>query len=86
MTTTRTCLLCIALSFALSAFPARAQEKEAGLGKRAQSLAKRQFDSSMHSKNRPFEPFRVIGNLYYVGTYELALARGDEVGEHHVFC
>jgi metallo-beta-lactamase class B len=48
----------------------------AGAGARlkqaAQALAKKQIESSFQSMNRPFEPFRIIGNIYYVGASDIS--------------
>ena len=31
----------------------------------------------MEKWSKPFEPFRIAGNLYYVGTADLAVSAGD---------
>src|SRR5262249_28929126 len=38
----------------------------------AQALARRSIESSFRMMNRPFEPFRLIGNIYYVGAADIS--------------
>jgi metallo-beta-lactamase class B len=38
----------------------------------AQALARRSVEGSFRMMNRPFEPFRLIGNLYYVGAADIS--------------
>ena len=36
------------------------------------ALAQQAKDIASDEWTRPFPPFRIVGNLYYVGTYDLA--------------
>src|SRR5205807_10156241 len=38
----------------------------------AQTFAKKQIENSFRTMNRPIEPFRVIGNLSYVGASDVS--------------
>jgi metallo-beta-lactamase class B len=51
---------------------ARGQESESGLGRTARALAKAQIETAFQLMNRPVEPFRVIGNVYYVGASDVS--------------
>jgi metallo-beta-lactamase class B len=42
------------------------------LGQAAQALARRSIESSFRMMNRPFEPFRLIGNVSYVGASDVS--------------
>lgn len=55
-----TALLCLAALAPLSMSPATAQQTWKQL-------------PGQEKYTRPYEPFRVVGNLYYVGTYDLAV-------------
>jgi metallo-beta-lactamase class B len=46
---------------------APAQEPKSGLDGLAKSLAKAQVERTVRTLNRPVEPFRLIGNIHYVG-------------------
>ena len=51
---------------------ARGQEAGARWEQIAKTLAKTQIDRSFQAMNRPFEPFRVIGNIHYVGAADVS--------------
>jgi metallo-beta-lactamase class B len=51
---------------------ANGQDVAGGLSRVAKALAKRQVEKSLLSMNQPFEPFRVIGNIYYVGASDVS--------------
>jgi metallo-beta-lactamase class B len=51
---------------------AGAAEPDSGFGGFAQGILKRKFEASMQAMNRPVEPFRVIGNIYYVGASDVS--------------
>ncbi len=61
----------LAGSVTLRAVPA--QGPGAGLKDAARSLARRQVEGWFRSMNRPFPPFRVIGNIHYVGASDTAV-------------
>lgn len=60
----RRLILPAAIAFGLASGVADGQ---GGLDRLAKSLAKAQVDRTVRSLNRPIEPFRVIGNIHYVG-------------------
>lgn len=73
MRSTPPCLLIFALALGLaSASSASAQEAGKGLGRMASALARSQLERSLRTMNRPFEPFRIIGNIYYVGASDVS--------------
>ena len=51
---------------------ARAQETGLGIDHLARSFIDAQIERSLKSMNRPFEPFRVIGNIHYVGASDVS--------------
>ncbi len=51
---------------------ASGQEPGNRLEQAAREFARRQIVNSLRSMNRPFPPFRIIGNLYYVGASDVA--------------
>jgi metallo-beta-lactamase class B len=55
----------VALTMTPSLAPA--QEPRTGLDRLAKSLAKAQVERTIRTLNRPVEPFRLIGNIHYVG-------------------
>jgi metallo-beta-lactamase class B len=54
----------------------RAQESEpkarTGLDRFAKAIARARVEKSFRAMNRPVEPFRVIGNIYYVGASDVS--------------
>jgi metallo-beta-lactamase class B len=56
----------------LACLEARAQETASGLDQLAQSFIDAQVERSLKMMNRPFEPFRVIGNIHYVGASDVS--------------
>jgi metallo-beta-lactamase class B len=60
------CTLTSALALGLAA-QASAQEAASPQGRLGRALARGPIEAAFRSMNRPFEPFRVIGNVYYVG-------------------
>ena len=60
-------VLLATIAVALAATSAPAQEPKPGLERFARALAKAQVDRTVRSLNRPAEPFRIIGNINYVG-------------------
>ncbi len=65
-------VLIVALAVILTGRSALSGAPEPPKGGIAGALIRRQFEASMHAMNRPFEPFRIIGNLYYVGASDVA--------------
>ena len=59
--------LWIASFVALVLAQGAASAQESRLDRFAKSLAKAQVERTVRSLNRPVEPFRVIGNIHYVG-------------------
>ena len=57
------CLLCRS---------APGQDSGSALSRAAQGIFDRQVERAFRSMNRPAEPFRVIGNIYYVGAREIS--------------
>jgi len=51
------------------------QETGPNLKQIAQTFAETQIEKSFRLMNRPFEPFRVIGNIYYVGATDVSSFR-----------
>ena len=51
----------------LGCIGAIAQEPDHGIEHLARSFIDAQIERSLKSMNRPFEPFRIIGNIHYVG-------------------
>ena len=49
-----------------------AQETAPGLDRLARSFIDAQIERSLKSMNGPFEPFRVIGNIHYVGASDVS--------------
>lgn len=66
--------LALVLVGGLTSRAARGQESDTRfpLEQAAQALARRSVESSFRLMNRPFEPFRLIGNIYYVGASEIS--------------
>jgi metallo-beta-lactamase class B len=67
--------LALGLALALGlgiASPLHAQEAGTGLGRIASAVARSQLERSLRAMNRPFEPFHVIGNIYYVGARDVS--------------
>ncbi|HZW32997.1 MAG TPA: subclass B3 metallo-beta-lactamase [Isosphaeraceae bacterium] len=58
----------------LASRAARGQESDprSPLAQAAQALARRSIETSFRLMNRPFEPFRLIGNVYYVGASDVS--------------
>ncbi len=44
----------------------------ASLKEAARTFARKQVEASFRAMNRPFRPFRIIGNIYYVGASDIA--------------
>jgi metallo-beta-lactamase class B len=65
-------LFAVALIGGLAARAAWGQEPRPGLDRLARALAEAQIKKSLRSMSRPFEPFRVIGNIYYVGASDVS--------------
>src|ERR1700722_14796539 len=65
-------LVAAGLAGPLVILPASGQEPGAGLKEAAQAFARRQVEASFRAMNRPFPPFRIMGNLYYVGASDVA--------------
>jgi metallo-beta-lactamase class B len=61
-----------ALIGGLAACVGSGQEPGNRLEEAARDFARRQIENSLRSMNRPFPPFRIIGNLYYVGASDVA--------------
>jgi metallo-beta-lactamase class B len=68
----QTALLAVVMIGSLGSRPAGGQEAGTRLKQAAQALAKTQIESSFRSMNRTFEPFRVIGNIQYVGASDIS--------------
>jgi metallo-beta-lactamase class B len=51
---------------------ARAQETDHGIERLARSFIDAQLERSLKSMNFPFEPFRIIGNIHYVGASDVS--------------
>jgi glyoxylase-like metal-dependent hydrolase (beta-lactamase superfamily II) len=49
-----------------------AQDTRSGIDRLAQPFIDAQIERSLKSMNRPFEPFRVIGNIHYVGASDVS--------------
>ncbi len=62
----------VALIGGLAVGVSSGQEPGNRLEAAAKEFAKRQIENSFRSMNRPFEPFRMIGNIYYVGASDVA--------------
>lgn len=60
------------LGRALSPAPVLGQEAGHGLKDAARAFARKQVEASFRAMNRPFPPFRIIGNVYYVGASDVA--------------
>jgi hypothetical protein len=58
---------------------ARAQETDPGIEHLARSFIDAHIEQSVQSMNRPFEPFRVIGNIHYVGASDVSSFLSIEV-------
>jgi metallo-beta-lactamase class B len=56
----------------LVSHPVSGQERSARLKEAARALVKKQVERSFQAMNGPFEPFRIIGNLYYVGAADVS--------------
>jgi metallo-beta-lactamase class B len=65
-------MLAVALAAGLAPAAASGQDVTARLKEVAERFAKTQIEKSFRVMNRPFEPFRIIGNLYYVGASDVA--------------
>ncbi len=65
-------MLAVALAGGLATSAASGQDAAARLKEAAERFAKTQIENSFRVMNRPFEPFRMIGNLYYVGASDVA--------------
>ncbi len=52
---------------------ATAQESPGGLKDAARDFVRRQVEASLRTMNRPVPPFRIIGNIYYVGASDTAV-------------
>ncbi len=65
--------LAAALLAGMLAFQAApGQDTGAGLKDAARGFARRQVEGWFRSMNRPFPPFRIIGNIHYVGASDTA--------------
>jgi metallo-beta-lactamase class B len=60
----------LAVMLTLQAAPG--QEAGAGLKDAARAFARRRVEGWFQSMNRPFPPFRIMGNIYYVGASDTA--------------
>jgi metallo-beta-lactamase class B len=65
-------LVMILLAGSTSFQAAMGQESRAGLAEAARGFARRQVEGWFRSMNRPFPPFRIIGDIYYVGASDTA--------------
>jgi metallo-beta-lactamase class B len=65
-------LIVVLLAGPLAVLPAPGQEPGGGLKEAARSFARKQVEMSFRAMNRPFRPFRIIGNIYYVGASDVA--------------
>lgn len=65
--------IAVVLSIAASPPLATAQGPAGGLKDAARAFARRQIEASLRAMNRPFPPFRIIGNIYYVGAANTAV-------------
>jgi metallo-beta-lactamase class B len=67
-------MLAVVLVAVLALRAARGQESGTRfqLEQAAQALAKGSIENSFRMMNRPFEPFRLIGNIYYVGASDVS--------------
>jgi hypothetical protein len=63
----------------ISCAGARAQETAPGIEHLPRSFIDAQIERSLQSMNRPFEPFRVIGNIHYVGASDVSSFLSVEV-------
>lgn len=61
----------VALALGTAAPGAAGQEAKSGLDRIAKALGKARIEKSFQAMNRPFEPFRVVGNIYYVGASDV---------------
>jgi metallo-beta-lactamase class B len=64
-------MLAVALAGGLATPAASGQDAAARLKEAAERFAETQIEKSFRVMNRPFEPFRMIGNLYYVGASDV---------------
>jgi metallo-beta-lactamase class B len=62
----------LALAGWLAGGAAIGQEADSSLGRIARAAAKSQIETAFRLMNRPFEPCRVIGNIYYVGASDVS--------------
>jgi metallo-beta-lactamase class B len=67
-----TALLAAALIGSLALTPASGQETGAKLKQGARDFAKSQIEKTLRAMNRPFEPFRLIVNIAYVGASDIS--------------
>jgi metallo-beta-lactamase class B len=65
-------MLAVALAGGLATPVASEQDGATRLKEVTQRFARTQIENSFRGMNRPFEPFRMIGNLYYVGASDVA--------------
>ena len=65
-------LIVVLLAAPLAIQAAPGQEPAASLKEAARSFARRQVEASFRAMNRPFRPFHIIGNIYYVGASDVA--------------
>jgi metallo-beta-lactamase class B len=63
--------LSLALTGGLAPATTCAQNPAARLKEAVRSFAVTQIEGSFRTMNRPFEPFRILGNLYYVGASDV---------------
>jgi metallo-beta-lactamase class B len=68
----RAAVLAIALIGIAAARGAGAQEAGTRLEQAARALARKPVEASLRAMNRPFEPFRLIANIYYVGASDVS--------------
>src|SRR5262249_34054915 len=62
----------VVLLASLASRGAAGQGTGADLKEMFQTLARKQIEKTFRSMNRPFPPFRVIGNIHYVGASDIS--------------
>ncbi len=72
MRSKRFVVFALAIIGSLAARQSWGQESGNRLKEAARSFAKRRIEDSFRAMNRPVEPFRMIGNIYYVGASDVA--------------
>jgi metallo-beta-lactamase class B len=69
---TKAILFVFALSGPVNTGLVMGQDTRPGFEQIARSIAETQIERSLQIMNRPFEPFRLIGNIHYVGASDVS--------------